>query len=44
MIVTTKAAINALDLFHQSVIEVMIDHGLAKVVDDAEKSGSEASE
>lgn len=37
MIVTTKEAIAALDLFHQSVIEVMIDHGLAKVVDDADR-------
>lgn len=42
MITTTREAVNALDLFHQSVIDVMIDRGLIKIVDDAEKRSGDA--
>ena len=37
MIVTTKEAINALDIWHKSVIEVMADRGLVKIADEADQ-------
>ena len=37
MITTTKEAVNALDIWHRSVIEVMANRGLVKVIDDEEK-------
>ncbi|MGV8129574.1 MAG: hypothetical protein ACP5NN_06760 [Methanolinea sp.] len=43
MITTTQEAVRALDLFHQSVIEVMINRGLVKVTDEGEQKHQEAS-
>ncbi|OPX73677.1 MAG: hypothetical protein A4E38_00003 [Methanoregulaceae archaeon PtaB.Bin108] len=37
MITTSREAINALDLWHQSVIETMINRGLVKVTDEGEQ-------
>lgn len=37
MITTTQEAVRALDLFHQSVVEVMIARGFIKIVDDGEQ-------
>lgn len=42
MITTTKEAINALDLWHRSVIEVMVDRGLVTVIEDGEKRSGDA--
>lgn len=42
MITTSKEAIAALDIWHRSVIEVMADRGLVKIVDDTEKRSGDA--
>jgi hypothetical protein len=44
MITTSREAVNALDIWHRSVIEVMADRGLVKVIDDEEQKRPGASE
>lgn len=34
MIVTTRQAVNALDIFHRAVAEIMIERGLIQIIDD----------
>ena len=34
MIITTRQAVNALDIFHRAVAEVMIERGLIRLVDN----------
>lgn len=44
MITTTREAINALDLFHQAIAEVMIDKGMLRIVEEGEQHHQGASE
>jgi len=37
MITTTKAAIGSLDVFHQALVEIMIEKGLVEIIDENEK-------